>query len=171
MATVPALLLFLFLLSPPPSNAVAEEGQWRRKDGGLVAGGELWCVAKNNADDATLQAALDWACGPGSADCSPVQKGGVCFEPDEVQYHASFAFNDYFVRHGSSKAACDFSGAAALTGLNPSHGDCTFPSSSSVSNGSFSGSSTSANFNGGARLSLGIAVALFSGIAVICKAL
>ncbi|KAF5178828.1 Pentatricopeptide repeat-containing protein [Thalictrum thalictroides] len=29
----------------------------------------IWCVAKNNAQDADLQAAIDWACGHGGVDC------------------------------------------------------------------------------------------------------
>ncbi|XP_020595896.1 PLASMODESMATA CALLOSE-BINDING PROTEIN 5-like [Phalaenopsis equestris] len=108
---------------------------------GVAAVGDLWCVAKNNAEDAALQSALDWACGPGLSDCRPIQDGGICFEPDDLQSHASYAFNDYFRRHGSSPSACDFSGVAAITGLNPSLGDCKFPASSYASNGSFSGSS------------------------------
>ncbi|PKA51636.1 Glucan endo-1,3-beta-glucosidase-like protein 1 [Apostasia shenzhenica] len=114
------LLLLLLLLLPLGFPAAGDSVS--RKDGGagVVAGGELWCVAKNNAEDAVLQAGLDWACGPGRSDCGPVQPGGPCFEPDDLQSHASYAFNDYFLRHGSSQPACDFSGAAALTLLNPS---------------------------------------------------
>ncbi|CAD6339292.1 unnamed protein product [Miscanthus lutarioriparius] len=108
---------------PPPSR--------RRRRGGVGAGAvgvsggaQLWCVAKNNAEDGALQSAIDWACSVdgGRADCAAIQQGGACFDPPDLQQHASYAFNDYFLRSGgaASPAACDFSGAAALTALNPS---------------------------------------------------
>uniref|UniRef100_A0ACD6A0U8 Uncharacterized protein n=2 Tax=Avena sativa TaxID=4498 RepID=A0ACD6A0U8_AVESA len=112
---------------------------------GASGGGQLWCVAKNNAEDGALQSAIDWACGPnGGADCRAIQQGGACYEPQDLLAHASYAFNDYFLRSGgaASPAACDFSGAAALIGLNPSRGNCVFPSSSSPKNGSFVGITT-----------------------------
>ena len=86
---------------------------------GTAVRADLWCVAKNNAEDGALQAALDWACGLGGADCRPIQQGGACFNPDDIQFHASYAFNDYFIRNGVSQQACDFGGTAALTSLNP----------------------------------------------------
>ncbi|KAL2496824.1 PLASMODESMATA CALLOSE-BINDING PROTEIN 5 [Forsythia ovata] len=107
--------------------------------GGGRGGGaaeELWCVAKNNAADDALQSSLDWACGPGGANCGPIQKGGPCYDPSDLQRTASFAFNDYFVKHGLTEDSCSFSNSAALTSLNPSHNNCKFPSSSlSRSNG------------------------------------
>lgn len=81
---------------------------------------ELWCVAKNNAVDAALQSAIDWACGPGGADCSPIQQGGPCYDPSDVQSTASFAFNDYYLKHGMTDDSCFFENTAALTSLNPS---------------------------------------------------
>jgi hypothetical protein len=90
---------------------------------GLSSGGQLWCVAKNNAEDAALQSAINWACGPdGGTDCRAIQQGGACYDPPDLQTHASYAFNNYFLRAGgaANPAACDFSGAAALTVLNPS---------------------------------------------------
>ncbi|RVW46730.1 Plasmodesmata callose-binding protein 5 [Vitis vinifera] len=89
---------------------------------------ELWCVAKNNADNPALQTALDWACGPGGADCSPIQQGGPCYDSQDLQKTASFAFNDYYLKHGSDDS-CAFDNTAALTSLNPSFGNCKFPSS------------------------------------------
>ncbi|XP_059451723.1 PLASMODESMATA CALLOSE-BINDING PROTEIN 5-like [Corylus avellana] len=109
-----------------------------------VVGTELWCVAKNNADDAALQSALDWACGPGATDCGPIQQGGPCYDPTDIQSTASFAFNDYYLKHGMTDDSCFFDNTAALTSLNPSHDNCKFPSSMLASNGSFSGSSTGA---------------------------
>ena len=57
------LILTLPLLAAGASVSKAQAG---------VVGTELWCVAKNNAEDAALQTALNWACGPGAADCSPI---------------------------------------------------------------------------------------------------
>ncbi|KAJ4729697.1 Glucan endo-1,3-beta-glucosidase-like protein 1-like [Melia azedarach] len=112
------------------------------QNGGVVVARQLWCVAKNNAEDAALQGALDWACGPGGADCSPIQQGGPCYDPNDVQMMASYAFNDYYLKHGLTDDSCSFSNNAAVTSLNPSHGSCKFPSSSSVKNGNISDSTT-----------------------------
>ncbi|KAL7000531.1 hypothetical protein U1Q18_001682 [Sarracenia purpurea var. burkii] len=107
-------------------------------DGGVTV--ELWCVAKNNAEDSALQSALDWACGAGGADCGKIQQGGPCYDSGDIQRTASYAFNDYFLKHGLTDDSCNFDGTAALTSLNPSHGGCTIPSSFTVNNGSFNGS-------------------------------
>ncbi|KAK9922689.1 hypothetical protein M0R45_031143 [Rubus argutus] len=104
---------------------------------------ELWCVAKNNAEDSALQSALDWACGAGGADCSPIQQSGPCYDPSDIQNTASYAFNDYFLKHGMTDESCNFDNTAAVTSLNPSFGKCKFPSSLSGSNRSSSSSSSS----------------------------
>lgn len=88
--------------------------------GGVAVSTQLWCVAKNNAEDAALQGALDWACGPGGADCSPIQQGGPCYDPSDVQTMASYAFNDYFLKNGLTDDGCNFGNNAAVTSLNPS---------------------------------------------------
>ncbi|KAK7342354.1 hypothetical protein VNO80_25303 [Phaseolus coccineus] len=106
---------------------------------------ELWCVAKNNAEDASLQVALDWACGAGGADCGPIQNGGPCYDPSSVQNTASFAFNDYFLKHGMTDDSCNFNNNAAVTSQNPSFGNCKFHSGMTGSNGSFSGSTPSSS--------------------------
>ncbi|KAH7682290.1 X8 domain-containing protein [Dioscorea alata] len=130
-------LLFLFFISSLSARANPQE----KDDAGAGAAGmPLWCVAKNNAEDSALQSALDWACGQGGADCSQIQPGGPCFQSKDVQSLASFAFNDYFLRRGSSPSDCDFAGSAALTSLDPSSGSCRFPSSSLAGNGNFVGS-------------------------------
>ncbi|CAL5038863.1 unnamed protein product [Urochloa decumbens] len=136
------LLVPILLLAPRASAAGAAAGSGV----GVSGGGQLWCVAKNNAEDGALQSAIDWACSVdgGRADCAAIQQGGACYDPPDLQRHASYAFNDYFLRSGgaASPAACDFSGAAALTALNPSRGSCAFPSSTSPKNGSFTGTTT-----------------------------
>ncbi|XP_077228799.1 PLASMODESMATA CALLOSE-BINDING PROTEIN 5-like [Tasmannia lanceolata] len=155
---MPTLYLFLFFFSSIPIFSVSEKHQNPNpnfslkarealesfKGDNVRAGSDLWCVAKNNAVDAALQSALDWACGKGGSDCGPIQQGGPCSEPSDIQSYASYAFNDYFLRNGLTPQSCDFGGAAALTSLNPSHGGCVFPSSSSAKNGSFIGTTTGA---------------------------
>ncbi|XP_010552500.1 PREDICTED: PLASMODESMATA CALLOSE-BINDING PROTEIN 5 [Tarenaya hassleriana] len=123
-------LVHLLLLVAAGTVAAAQGG------GGAVDPSELWCVAKNNAEDAALQTAIDWACGPGGADCGMIQQGGPCYDPMDLQQTASYAFNDYYLKHGLADDACFFDNNAALTSLNPSRGKCKFPSSKMVSNGS-----------------------------------
>lgn len=84
-------------------------------------GGTTWCVASAGASQGDLQNALDWACGLGMADCSPIQEGGACFEPDTLLSHASYAFNNYYQQNGNSDIACNFGGTAALTARDPSN--------------------------------------------------
>ncbi|PIN00043.1 hypothetical protein CDL12_27455 [Handroanthus impetiginosus] len=136
------LLLFFFSLVAALATAQQSGG-----GGAAARPRELWCVAKNNAEDAALQSALDWACGPGGADCTPIQNGGPCYDASDLVRTASFAFNDYFLKHGQSEDSCNFSNTAALTSLNPSHNNCRFPSSSSKGNGNLSGPATAGSEN------------------------
>ncbi|KAK7303761.1 hypothetical protein RJT34_14675 [Clitoria ternatea] len=105
---------------PPPASTNAPSIQ-----------GQSWCVAKTGAPQASLQAALDYACGMGGADCSQIQQGGSCYSPVTLQNHASFAFNSYYQKN-PSPTGCDFGGTATLVNTNPSSGSCIFPSSSST---------------------------------------
>lgn len=109
------LLLLLLVAFSLPRSLGGQNG---------IAPRDLWCVAKNNADDQALQGAINWACGPGGADCSPIQQGGPCYDPNNIQTTASWAFNDYYLKHGLTDDACSFSNSAALTSLNPSQ--CSF---------------------------------------------
>ncbi|GJM93812.1 hypothetical protein PR202_ga10401 [Eleusine coracana subsp. coracana] len=96
---------------------------------GNGGGGGSWCVASASASPTALQVALDYACGYG-ADCSPIQQGGSCFNPDTVKDHASYAFNSYYQKN-PAPTSCDFGGTATLTTTDPSSGSCQYPSSGS----------------------------------------
>ncbi|KAF5442768.1 hypothetical protein F2P56_035391 [Juglans regia] len=90
---------------------------------------QTFCVAKRGADSKMLQAALDWACGPGKVDCSPLLQGQSCYDPNTVVAHATYAFNAYFQHMAKSSGTCDFKGVATITTTDPSHGSCRFPGS------------------------------------------
>ncbi|KAK9165980.1 hypothetical protein Scep_001171 [Stephania cephalantha] len=79
----------------------------------------LWCVAKPGVPMATLQVALDYACGAG-ADCEEIRPQGRCYHPDTVVAHASYAFNNYWQKKKRIGATCDFGGTAMIISSDPS---------------------------------------------------
>ncbi|KAJ9136423.1 hypothetical protein P3X46_033503 [Hevea brasiliensis] len=91
--------------------------------------GAGWCMPKAGVSDAQLQGSLDYACGQG-IDCSPIQPGGACFEPNTLVSHAAFAMNLYYQTSGKNQWDCDFSQTATLTSNNPSYNGCVYPSGS-----------------------------------------
>ncbi|XP_050233279.1 glucan endo-1,3-beta-glucosidase 7 [Mercurialis annua] len=84
-----------------------------------------WCVPKDGVSDAQLQANLDYACGHG-IDCSPIQPGGACFEPNTVASHAAYAMNLLYQNSERIADNCDFSQTATLSSKNPSYNACTY---------------------------------------------
>ena len=82
-------------------------------------GGASWCVARSDASEQGLQTALDYACGSG-ADCTPIQTSGLCYLPNTLQAHASYAFNSFFQRKSMAPGSCDFSGTANIARTDPS---------------------------------------------------
>ncbi|XP_011100463.1 major pollen allergen Ole e 10 [Sesamum indicum] len=87
-----------------------------------------WCVAKPMVPSSVMQQALDYACASG-ADCGPILLNGVCYQPDTLLAHASYAFNSYWQRTKRAGGTCDFGGAAMLVTVDPSYGECHFISS------------------------------------------
>ncbi|KAK1326737.1 Glucan endo-1,3-beta-glucosidase 1 [Acorus calamus] len=105
--------------------------------GGFLANdttNRTFCVVAEGADAKSLQAALDWACGPGRANCSGIQPGMDCYDPNTVRAHASYAFDSYYQMQGRSSGSCYFQGVSMITTTDPSHGNCIFPGSKKVSN-------------------------------------
>ncbi|RZR80962.1 hypothetical protein BHM03_00007090 [Ensete ventricosum] len=90
--------------------------------GGFLANdttNRTYCVAAEEADRRSLQAALDWACGPGRANCSEIQPGESCYQPNDVRRHASYAFDSYYQMQGKAAGSCFFQGVAMITTTNP----------------------------------------------------
>lgn len=98
---------------------------------------QTYCTVRDGADKRMLQAALDWACGPGKVDCSPMLQGQPCYEPDNVNAHATYAFNAYYQKMGRAAGSCDFNGVAEITTTDPDHGNCTFSDIGGGLNGTF----------------------------------
>ncbi|KAK8943225.1 Glucan endo-1,3-beta-glucosidase 4 [Platanthera zijinensis] len=80
----------------------------------------LWCVAKPTVPDPIIQEAMNYACGSG-ADCRAIQPDGLCYKPDTLIAHASFAFNSYWQRSKAAGGTCDFGGTAMLVTRDPTY--------------------------------------------------
>lgn len=91
-----------------------------------------WCLPKPGVSDAQLQANLDYACGQG-IDCSFIQPGGACFEPNTVASHAAFAMNLLYQTAGRNPWNCNFSQTATVTSSNPSYNGCNYPGGGTLS--------------------------------------
>ncbi|XP_015884596.3 glucan endo-1,3-beta-glucosidase 7 [Ziziphus jujuba] len=89
----------------------------------------VWCVPKAGVSDAQLQANLDYVCGHG-VDCSAIQPGGACFEPNTVASHAAYAMNLLYQTAGRNPWNCDFVQTATISSNNPSYNGCIYPSGS-----------------------------------------
>ncbi|XP_051182491.1 glucan endo-1,3-beta-glucosidase 3 [Lolium perenne] len=114
---------------------------------------QTYCVARDGADEKMLQAALDWACGPGKVDCSVLTQGQPCYDPDTVQDHATYAFNAYYHGMGMGSGTCYFSGVAVITTTDPSHGPCVYSgkNGSALLNGTSLAPSTNSTESGSGR--------------------
>ncbi|CAD5318140.1 unnamed protein product [Arabidopsis thaliana] len=85
-----------------------------------------WCVADGQIPDNVIQAAVDWACQTGGADCSTIQPNQPCFLPNTVKDHASVVFNNYYQRYKRNGGSCNFNSTAFITQTDPSHDSCHF---------------------------------------------
>ncbi|KAG0490918.1 hypothetical protein HPP92_007781 [Vanilla planifolia] len=96
-------------------------------------------------------AGIDWACGPGLANCGAIQPGQPCYVANNLVAIASYAYNSYYQANQARGGTCFFNNTAMLTNIDPSNGSCIFPGSSGTGTnpGSGSNSSGSAGSPGG----------------------
>lgn len=94
-----------------------------------------WCVVRSDASNEALQRGLDYACSYGGADCAPIQSNGLCYLPNTIQNHASYAFNSFYQRNNMAPGSCHFSGTATFAKTDPSYGSCVYPASPRAAGG------------------------------------
>ncbi|XP_076906206.1 uncharacterized protein LOC143562214 [Bidens hawaiensis] len=116
-----------------PSGPTGQTGPNPTGPSGPSSGGS-WCVASSSASETSLQVALDYGCGYGGADCSAIQPGASCYNPNTVRDHASYAFNAYYQKN-PAPTSCSFGGVAQLTNTDPSSGGCQYPAGKSSGGG------------------------------------
>ncbi|XP_055812005.1 PLASMODESMATA CALLOSE-BINDING PROTEIN 3 [Solanum dulcamara] len=107
-----------------------------------------WCVARSDASEESLQNALDYACFFG-ADCAPILENGLCYLPNTIQAHASYAFNGFYQRMNRAPGSCVFAGTATIAKTDPSYGSCVYPASPSTAGGSTTTTTPSTPGGGG----------------------
>lgn len=88
---------------------------------GLVG---IFCVANSRADSGDLKKGLDWACGLGSANCTAIQPGQPCYQANNLEALASYAYNDYYHRTQAKGGTCSFGNTAMVTTTDPSKLSC-----------------------------------------------
>ncbi|KAI3876770.1 hypothetical protein MKX03_037437 [Papaver bracteatum] len=92
------------------------------------ADSKQWCVPAGDVSDEFLQHNIDYVCSLGSVSCQPIQDTGVCFDPNTIRSHASFAMNAYYQTFGHEPLNCDFSGTGVVVNTDPSYGTCEYES-------------------------------------------
>ncbi|AED97721.1 putative X8 domain-containing protein [Arabidopsis thaliana] len=84
-----------------------------------------WCTPMPNTSDEQLQANIDFACSNG-VDCTPIQPGGNCYNPNTLFDHASYVMNAYYHSHGRVEDACRFNRSGCFVVVDPSKDSCVY---------------------------------------------
>lgn len=74
-------------------------------------------MAKPSTNSTILDDNEDFACN--HVDCSPINEGGACHNPNTNNHHASYAMNAYYQRE-RHQWNCNFGDSGLLTFTNPS---------------------------------------------------
>lgn len=74
-------------------------------------------MAKPTASDDILKSNIEFACG--QTNCGPIEEGGLCFKPNTLAHHASYAMNNYYQLSGKVAGSCGFQNSAMIVTSNP----------------------------------------------------
>ncbi|XP_048229554.1 glucan endo-1,3-beta-glucosidase 7 [Ricinus communis] len=105
-------------------NIIYEKSGLKNGEVSLVKAQKSWCVAKPTTSETDLQNNLDYACS--HADCHSLQKGNVCYCPNNRLHQASYAMNQYYQSQGRTSTNCNFSNSGLIAVTDPSYGNCIF---------------------------------------------
>ncbi|XP_016900362.1 glucan endo-1,3-beta-glucosidase 3-like isoform X2 [Cucumis melo] len=137
ITTVPTIILSNPTASTPFINPTSTSDTYSPamespKRSSPPSSGASWCIASQSASQKALQIALDYACGYGGTDCSAIQAGQRCYNPNTIHDHASYAFNSYYQKNPVPNS-CNFGGTAVITSTDPSTMACQYTSTSTSS--------------------------------------
>ncbi|KAL9172206.1 hypothetical protein ABFS82_03G030100 [Erythranthe guttata] len=79
-----------------------------------------WCISQANAPQDKLQAFIDYGCGV--VDCSTIQLGGRCYDPNTVEGHASYVLDLVYKKQNSCNTD-----VGIITTVDPSYEGCDYP--------------------------------------------
>ncbi|XP_043725958.1 major pollen allergen Ole e 10-like [Telopea speciosissima] len=85
-----------------------------------------WCIAKPSTDQNKLQSNIDECCKHPQVDCSVINPGGRCYDPQNYPSHASMAMNLYYKAFGKNPWNCDFGGSGLIITQDPSWDNCIY---------------------------------------------
>ncbi|XP_022148003.1 glucan endo-1,3-beta-glucosidase 12-like [Momordica charantia] len=137
ITTVPTIILSNPTASTPLINPTSTSDSYSPametpKKSSPPSSGGSWCIASQSVSQTALQVAIDYACGYGGADCSAIQPGQSCYNPNTIHDHASYAFNSYYQKNPVPNS-CNFGGTAVITSTDPSTMACQYASTSTSS--------------------------------------
>ncbi|KAK8951853.1 Glucan endo-1,3-beta-D-glucosidase [Platanthera zijinensis] len=122
------LLSFWYLFPQPPASPIVPSTALIAKVGVLACEStdplKTWCVAKPSTKEEDLQNNIQFACS--KIDCSLIQRGGPCFDPQTSISHASVVMNLYFQSAGRHSWNCYFGGSSLIALTDPSYGACSY---------------------------------------------
>ncbi|XVF87200.1 hypothetical protein PTKIN_Ptkin18bG0099900 [Pterospermum kingtungense] len=96
----------------------------------MANGQKSWCIANPLSNNTVLASNIDYACS--QLDCCSIQPNGPCFEPATQLHHASVVMNLYYQVNGRHLSDCDFQNSGLVSLTDPSHGNCTFHSGTTL---------------------------------------
>lgn len=91
-------------------------------------GQTTWCIAKPSTGDERLNANIQFCCQQPDIDCSIIQPGGRCYNPNNYYSHASVVMHLYYKANYKLPHTCDFMQSGLIISQDPCNLE-TFPSS------------------------------------------